>query len=56
MTGGQTIGAYDNVANVLSAFRYLSGPAWTSYGADTWATIYTAINNKTNFSNTAIPT
>ena len=32
-TGGQTIGVYDSVANVLSAYRYLSGALWTGYEA-----------------------
>jgi hypothetical protein len=27
-TGGQTVGIYDNVANIISAFRYLSGSTW----------------------------
>lgn len=39
MTGGQTIGVYDSVANVLSAYRYVSGAAWTSYEAGAWATV-----------------
>lgn len=36
MTGGETVGVYDSVANVLSAFRYLSGMTWTGHQADRW--------------------
>lgn len=32
-TGGQTVGNYDSVANVLSAYRYMSGALWTGYEA-----------------------
>ena len=30
-TGGLTLGVYDGVANVLSAFRYISGVPWTAH-------------------------
>jgi len=33
-TGGQTVGIYDNVANIVSAFRYINGPAWSGYQAN----------------------
>ncbi len=32
-TGGQTVGNFDSVANVLSAYRYMSGALWTGYEA-----------------------
>jgi hypothetical protein len=56
MTGGQTVGVYDSVANVLSAYRHISGPAWTSYEAGMWNTFYQKINTGVNFPNTTIAT
>jgi hypothetical protein len=51
-TGGTTVGIYDSVANVLSAFRYMSGAMWTGYEAWAWANITTRINGGTDFNNT----
>jgi hypothetical protein len=56
MTGGQTIGVYDSVANVLSAYRYVSGPVWTSYETALWNTLTPKINTGVNFSNTGVAT
>lgn len=50
-TGGQTVGIYDNVANIVSAFRYLSGTTWTAYQANGWNTVRTQIANRANFTN-----
>lgn len=46
------MGVYDNVANVLSAFRYLSGALWTSYEAGPYATVASRISGGTDFANT----
>jgi hypothetical protein len=54
MTWWQTIGVYDSVANVLSAYRYVSGPAWTSYEAGAWGTVAWRITWGTDFVNTYI--
>lgn len=51
-TGGTTVGIYDSVANVLSAFRYVSGPAWTAYEADAYGTVRANIVSGTDFNNT----
>jgi hypothetical protein len=51
-TGGTTVGIYDSVANVLSAFRYMSGAMWTGYEAWAWGNITTRINGGTDFNNT----
>ena len=53
-TGGQTIGVYDSVANVLSAFRYLSGSMWTAYEAGAYATVAGRITGGTDFANTYV--
>lgn len=50
-TGGQTIGIYDNVANIISAFRYIDGPAWTAYQANGYNTVRTRIANGVDFTN-----
>lgn len=50
-TGGETIGIYDNVANVLSAFRYLSGTMWTAKEADPYGTVRGNIAAWNNFNN-----
>jgi hypothetical protein len=50
-TGGLTVGIYDGTANVLSAFRYLSGTAWTAHQANGWNTVRTQIANGANFTN-----
>jgi hypothetical protein len=51
-TGGQTVGNFDSVANVLSAYRYMSGTLWTGYEAWAWNNITTRINGGTDFNNT----
>ena len=51
-TGGQTVGIYDSVANIVSAFRYINGPAWSGYQANWWNTVRTQIQNGANFTNT----
>lgn len=51
-TGGQTVGIYDNVANVISAFRYLSGSVWSGYQANAFGTVRNQIVNGANFTNT----
>jgi hypothetical protein len=53
-TGGTTIWVYDSIANVLSAYRYISGPAWTSYEAGAWGTVAWRITGGTDFVNTYI--
>ena len=53
-TGGQTIGVYDSVANVLSAFRYLSGAVWTGYQAGPYATVANVITTGVDYPNTFI--
>jgi hypothetical protein len=50
-TGWQTIGIYDNVANVLSGFRYVSGSLWTAYQANGYNTVRTQIANGADFTN-----
>lgn len=51
-TGGQTVGVFDSVANIISAFRHISGPAWTGYQANGYTTVRTRINNGNDFTNT----
>lgn len=51
-TGGTTVGIYDSVANVLSAFRYVSGTPWTAYEADAYGTVRGNIVSGTDFNNT----
>ena len=53
-TGGQTIGVYDSVANVLSAFRYLSGAIWTGYQAGPYLTVANVITTGIDYPNTFI--
>jgi hypothetical protein len=50
-TGGQTVGIFDSVANIISAFRYVSGPVWTGYQANGWNTVRTQIANGADFTN-----
>jgi len=50
-TGWRTIWVYDNVANVLSAFRYISGLDWTAHQANGYNTVRTQIANGANFTN-----
>ena len=45
------MGIYDSVANVLSAFRYLSGTTWTAYQADRWNNVRSQIANGADFTN-----
>ena len=51
-TGWLTFGVYDSTANVLSAFRYMSGQAWTAYEAWQYNTVRGKIVAGTNFANT----
>jgi hypothetical protein len=55
---GPTITAwvYDNVANVLSAMRYLTGLTWAGYQSDIYSNISTAITSWQNFNNTTLGT
>lgn len=46
------MGNFDSVANVLSAFRHMSGALWTGYEAGAWGNITTRINGGTDFNNT----
>ncbi len=55
-TGGQTVGIYDNVANIISAFRYINGPAWSGYQANRYDAVRPQIANGANFTNTIITT
>jgi hypothetical protein len=50
-TGGKTVGIYDSTANIVSAFRYVSGPAWSGYQANAWNTVRAQIANGANFTN-----
>lgn len=50
-TWWKTVGIYDGVANVLSAFRYISGTPWTAHQANWYFTVRSAIAGGTNFSN-----
>lgn len=50
-TGGQTVGIFDSVANVISAFRYIDGPVWTGYQANGYNTVRTQIANGADFTN-----
>lgn len=43
---------YDNVANIISAYRYLSGAAWTAYEVGPYATVASRITTGTDFANT----
>ncbi len=52
LTGGTTVGVYDNVANVISAYRYISGPVWTGYEVGPYATVAGRITGGTDFVNT----
>lgn len=40
------------MANVLSAYRYLSGATWTAYEAGPYATVASRITGGTDFANT----
>lgn len=51
MTGGQTVWVFDNTANILSAFRFVSGVPWTAYQANGYNTVRTKIANGANFTN-----
>jgi hypothetical protein len=45
------VGIFDSTANILSAFRYMSGTTWTAHQADGWNTVRTQIANGANFTN-----
>jgi hypothetical protein len=51
LTGGETVGVYDSFANILSAFRYISGQTWTAHQADGYNTVRTRIANGLDFTN-----
>lgn len=45
----QTVWVYDNIANVLSAQRYISWPTWAWYEASAYWNMLTRINNNQNY-------
>lgn len=48
----QTVGIYDNTANVLSAQRYISGESWDGYIATGYWTVQSETMSGNNYSNT----
>lgn len=52
----QTVGIYDNIANVLSTQRYVSGATWAWYYAGWYGTVTTTMSNNSNYPNTITST